>query len=361
LATFRRKPHRKSILRRDAVRIEGDTVEERSTVRSTQLKKDPAKHRARAAVVGRVVGVASSLWLVEEERAYSQPHSEPFTPTHECIAGGVVTTDNGESESLLAVGDWVEVAPTPDDERRGVIVHVRQRQTKLFRRSPTERQVQVLAANVDRAFLVHSVTLPHFSRRLLDRHLVAAEQGGVEPIVVFNKIDLPIPHQVEDAIAYYRDRLGLRVCLTSAINGDGITELRSLAEGATCVLVGASGVGKSALVNACFGISLQQVRTISRKYERGRHTTTNARLFHLPIGGKIIDTPGLREFALADLPPEELAFYFHDFDPYYPQCKYLPCTHTHEPECAVRAAVERGEIPYERYESYLLIFESLQQ
>lgn len=359
MATFRRKPHRKSILRRDAARVEGDTVEERAIARSTRLKKNIAKHRARAAFAGRIVGVASSYWLVEEEHAYHQPHSEPFTPTHECITGGVVATDNAETESLLAVGDWVEIAPTPGDDHRGVIVHIRQRKTKLFRRSPAERQVQVLAANVERAFLVHSVALPHFSRRLLDRHLVAAEQGGVEPIVVFNKIDLPIPQKVEDAIAYYRDRLGLRVCLTSATSGEGIAELGSLMHGATSVLVGASGVGKSALVNACFGLSLQQVRSISRKYERGRHTTTNARLFHLPNGGELIDTPGVREFALADLPQEELAFYFHDFDTYSPRCKYLPCTHTHEPECAVRAAVERGEIPYERYESYLLIFNSL--
>jgi len=359
MTLFRRKPHRKSILRRDSARIEGETVEEQSVALSTRLKKAPEKHRARASFVGRIVGVESNTWLVEDHYTYHQPHDVPFSPTHFCITGGVVTTDNREDESLLAVGDWVEFAHMPDDERRGVIVHVRQRQTRLFRRSPGEQEVQVIAANVERAFLVHSVALPYFSRRLLDRHLIAAEQGGVEPVIVFNKIDLGVPREIEQVIKYYRDQLGIPICRTSAIRGDGISELRALMRGVTSILIGASGVGKSALVNACFGISLQQVRAISRKYERGRHTTTNARLFHLQDGGELVDTPGMREFALAELEPEELAFYFHDFDEYSPECKYQPCTHTHEPNCAVRAAVERGVIPFERYESYLLILESL--
>lgn len=358
---FHRKPHRKSILRRDAVRIGGEEVEERSIALSTELKKDPAKHREKADIVGRIVGVASAFWLVEEESVYGAPHSEPFAATHECIVGGVVTSDNPDDESLLAVGDWVELARVPDESGKGVIVHVRQRTSRLFRQSPAERQVHVIAANVERAFFVHAVTQPYFSRRLLDRHLIAAEVGEVEPVIVFNKVDLGIPPDVEHAIAFYRDRLGIRTCLTSTVTGEGIEQVRSAMEGVTSVLVGASGVGKSALVNACFGMNLQTVRTISRKYQRGRHTTTNARLFHLPGGGQLIDTPGLREFALARIAPEELAFYFHDFDPYYPDCKYLPCTHTHEPDCAVRAAVDRGDIESERYESYVLIFESLNE
>lgn len=355
---FRRKPHRKSILRRDAARDEGLPIEERQIVRSTRLKKDPDKHRQKAELIGRVIGVASAQWLVEEQTKHATAQ-EPFSYTHECILGGLVTTDNPDDETLLAVGDWVEFARTPDDDSKGVIVHVQERSNRLFRQSPAQREVDVIVSNVERAFFVHAVTQPYFSRRLLDRHLIAAEQGGIEAIVVVNKIDLPISPEVEEAIAFYRDRIGVRVCMTSALTGDGIAELRALMAGVTSVLVGASGVGKSALLNACFNMDLQAVRAISRKYQRGRHTTTNARLFHLPNGGKLIDTPGLREFALARIEPAELAFYFHDFDPFYPHCKYLPCTHTHEPSCAVRAAVEEGAIDPARYESYLLIFESL--
>lgn len=360
MSTYRRKPHRKSILRRDAAREEGRRVEERQIVRSTQLKKDPKKHRQKAELHGRIIGVSSAQWLVEEQSRHATTQ-EPFSFTHECIVGGLVTSDNPDDETLLAVGDWVEFALAPDDERKGVIVHVQERTSRLFRRSPADREVDVIASNVKRVFFVHSTTQPHFRRRLLDRHLIAAEQGGVEPIVVINKIDLPIPPEVEEAIVFYRDRIGVRMCLTSALTGDGIPELRMLTEGVTSVLVGASGVGKSALLNAYFNMNLQAVRAVSRKYQRGRHTTTNTRLFHLPNGGKLIDTPGLREFALARLEPTELAFYFHDFDPFYPHCKYLPCTHTHEPGCAVQAAVEEGAIDPQRYESYLLIFESLNE
>jgi ribosome biogenesis GTPase len=356
---FRRKPHRKAILRDDSARLEGELLPERTVVRSTQLKKDPSKHRQKADCQGRIVGVASAVWLVEDQQSYQAPHTQPFAVSYHCIPGGVVTSDNPPDESLLAVGDWVEIAKVPDDEGKGIIVHVQARQSRLFRQSPAQRQVQVIAANVDRAFLVHAVTQPHFSRRLLDRQLIACEQGGVEPIVVMNKIDQGIAPELKETMAYYHERLGIELCLTSAVTGEGIDTLRSLMQGYTCVLVGASGVGKSALLNACFGQPIQQVREISRKYERGRHTTTNARLFHLPGGGQLIDTPGVREFALAHLHPEELAFYFHDFDPYYPQCKYLPCTHTHEPDCAVRAAVDAGLIQSERYESYVLILESL--
>ncbi len=358
MPSFRRKPHRKAILRSDAVRHSDEPLATRSVARSTRLKKDPTLHRHKADATGRIVGVASAVWLVEDSTRYNAPHDEPFSVTHQCSAGGVVTSDNPEDESLLAVGDWVEFARTLE-EGKGVIIHVQSRHSRLFRQSPSDQQIQVIAANVDRAFLVHAVTQPYFSQRLLDRHLIACEQGGVEPVIVLNKIDLGITSEIEHTIQYYRERLGYTVCLTSTITGDGIEQIHSLMQGRTSVLVGASGVGKSALLNACFGQPIQAVRAISKKYQRGRHTTTNARLFHLPGGGEIIDTPGLREFALAQLSPQELAFYFHDFDSFYPQCKYLPCTHTHEPDCAVRAAVERGEIESSRYESYVLILESL--
>jgi len=356
---FRRKPHRKAILRDDAVRQEGTVLPERSVVRSTQLKKNPTKHRQRADCQGRIVGVASAVWLVEESSSYHAANDEPFRATHQCTAGGVVSSDNPPEESLLAVGDWVDFATIPGEEGKGVIVHVRQRQNRLFRLSPSSREVDILAANVDRAFLVHAVRQPYFSRRLLDRHVVACEQGQVEPVIVINKVDLGVPPELAAALCYYHERLGVRLCYTSTITGEGLGELMALMHGCTSVLVGASGVGKSAILNACFGQPIQAVREISSKYQRGRHTTTNARLFHLPGGGKLIDTPGLREFALAQIAPEELAFYFHDFDPFYPQCKYLPCTHTHEPDCAVRAAVAAGHIQTERYDSYVRMLESL--
>jgi len=216
-----------------------------------------------------------------------------------------------------------------------------------------------LVSNVDQVIIVHSAAEPFYSRGSIDRYLIAADQGELQPILVINKIELMVEEMLEEDLAVYRDMLEIPVLFMSVVKGKGVSELIALCAGKTSVLVGPSGVGKSSIINAMFGSEIQITGEISDKYQKGKHTTTTASLLALPDNGCLIDTPGLREFGVSNVPVEELPFFFHDFDEYYPQCKYLPCTHTHEPNCAVKTAVEEGLIDELRYESYLKILESI--
>jgi ribosome biogenesis GTPase len=206
---------------------------------------------------------------------------------------------------------------------------------------------------------VNSAADPFYNRRLIDRYLISVEQGGMTPVIVINKIELMVEDMLREDLEVY-ERLGIPVIYCSCEKGTGIEKLKSAFAGKTSALFGASGVGKSSIVNACFGIELQDVREISEKYIKGKHTTTSGKLFALPSAGFLIDTPGMREFAVYDVHPDDVGYYFHEFDPYFQLCKYLPCTHTHEPHCAVKKALEDGLLDEQRYDSYLRIRESLQ-
>ena len=164
---------------------------------------------------------------------------------------------------------------------------------------------------------------------------------------------------VREDLQCYTD-LGIPLVICSCKQGTGLEELKNLFSGKTSMLAGPSGVGKSSIVNACFGVQLQDVREISTKYDKGKHTTTSARIFSLGDGAQLVDTPGIREFGITDIHIEDLSYAFHDFDNFYQNCRFLPCTHTHEPDCAVKAAVEQGLIDAGRYESYLRIRESME-
>jgi len=332
--------------------------------------------------------------------------------------------------SALAVGDIVTVAvvtdlnapPKPDiDKERmdGFILMRRLRRTALSRPKPmsakridqyqTEIFEQVIAANMDQLLIVASIAQPRFRRRLIDRYLIVAERGGLTPLLVINKIDLHRPP--DDLLEDMRD-LDMDVLCCSAATGEGIDKLRVRLAGKRSVLAGASGVGKSTLVNALIPEAEAVTRTIRTKDMRGRHTTAAAAVYYLPDpaemglvltdsatpsaahawsaekpaepetddsaspdagpdsspalpfeippGGMLVDTPGIRELGFTiDL--AELAWYFPEFDPFVHQCHFSNCTHTHEPDCAVIAAVEAGEVPARRFESYLIIRESLEE
>lgn len=271
------------------------------------------------------------------------------------------STEN-ETSTLVVIGDYVRVQALDDD--RGLIAHVEERRSHLGRTAAGGKGMQqVVAANVDVVLCTIAADRPDFRRTVIDRYIVAALLGEAEPIVVVNKIDTlddVLSELINDEMAIYRD-LGYSIFFVSAATGAGLDDLRAAIVGRTAVLVGQSGAGKSTITNALVGDESRKVGEVRDKDRRGVHTTVDSIMIPLEGGGKLIDTPGLREFGIWDLEPEELDGYFVEFQDVLRQCRYLPCTHTHEPACAVRAAVEAGEIDEGRYASYLSIYQSLKQ
>lgn len=281
-----------------------------------------------------------------------------------------------EGFTALTVGDDVTVARTPADQLSGnkqidkdradgVILSRQPRRTALSRPQPMsskrrrrydkEMPEKVVAANMDVLLIVVSTRQPPVRRGLIDRFCILAERGEMEPLIVFNKIDLAPPDAelVEELSGW-----GITVLACSALKGQGLTELLPAIQGRRSVLAGASGVGKSALVNAIVPGANLPTREIRMKDQRGRHVTAATTVHELPGSGLIVDTPGVRELATG-VEPAELPWYFPEMAELAPECRFNDCTHTHEPDCAVRAAVEGGSVPPRRYRSYLRILESL--
>lgn len=259
--------------------------------------------------------------------------------------------------SLLVTGDQVLVE---ESDGEGVVVLVKERATKLSRLvvEHARTREQVIAANVDNLVIVTSVAKPMFKQGVVDRYLISAQIGGVRPILCLNKVDLA--EKEPEAIQSYRD-MGITVVRTSCATGEGIEALRDAIKGGVSVFAGQSGVGKSSLLNALepsLGLETQEV---SRATEKGKHTTTTARLYDLGDGIRVIDTPGVRALGLWGVSVEEVGFYFPDFAEYAAQCRFRDCTHVHEPDCAVLRAVEDGAISVPRYESYLRILDSVEE
>jgi ribosome biogenesis GTPase len=271
------------------------------------------------------------------------------------------STENDRS-TLVTVGDYVRIQPL--EGGRGLVHHVEERRSRLGRDAAgREGMEHVIAANVDLILCIVDADRPDFRRTIIDRYIVAALLGEITPAVVLNKIDT-VEGELEELLREEMDiyrHLGYQTLFTSALTGEGIDELRQTIAGKTAVLVGHSGVGKSALTNIIVGDEVRRTGVVREKDRRGMHTTVGTAMLPTLDGGYLIDTPGVREFGIWDLAPEELDAYFVEFLDYLQQCKYLPCTHTHEPGCAVIAAVERGEIDEGRYASYLAIFDSLKK
>ncbi len=253
---------------------------------------------------------------------------------------------------LAAVGDWVRVNVQPGGG--GTIEVIEPRQSALVRLDPRPQGVyqQVLLANPDQAVFVFACASPSPHLRMLDRFLVIAEKQGLPALVVANKVDLVGQAEAEGIFGFYPP-IGYPVVYASARTGQGVDELRERLVGKVSAFSGPSGVGKSSLLNAIQpGLGLA-VREVSAAVGKGRHTTTVRELFPLDGGGYVADTPGMRSLALWDTEPEELDGYFPEIAPRVTACQFNDCTHTSEPGCAVRAAVEAGEVRAERYDSYL--------
>jgi len=281
---------------------------------------------------------------------------------YECLKAGKLISPNKNSK-LVAVGDRVKILPEKDDNSQKIvnatIIAVQPRETFLSRKDIITPEEQLIAANIEYLIIMASARMPDYNTRLIDRLLVASELGGLTPVICINKIDLFDEDYILSEMQIYKN-LGIEVFLLSLIEKKGVEEIKDFVSGKSSVLIGASGVGKSTLINELLNKNVQKISIVSDKTSKGKHTTSFVRSFELSGGGEIIDTPGIREFALYGIEPEELTLYFHDFDDHYENCRFMPCTHTHEPGCAIKEAVENDEISIERYESYLNIFESLQ-
>ncbi len=256
--------------------------------------------------------------------------------------------------SILAPGDHVRVEPCEDDF---CVTGVKHRKSKLSRPATKGQREQLIAANVDLLVCVVAVAQPRFKVGVLDRFLIAADMGGIAPVIVMNKTDLR--EQRPDQIRVYED-LDLPVLHTSCVTGEGIEHLRQQLRGAVSVVAGQSGVGKSSLINALDPDLEIVTQEVSDFNEKGRHTTSVSRLYHLAGGIDIIDTPGIRQLGLWDLLPEEVALYFPDIAGFALDCKFSDCSHIHEPACAVREALESGALAQVRYDSYRRIRDSLE-
>jgi ribosome biogenesis GTPase len=241
-------------------------------------------------------------------------------------------------------------APLPE----GVIERVEPRHGLLTRAS--KQREHVLVANVDQVVFVVSLVEPELKPHLIDRYLASAVQGQIHPMLCLNKADLVDPVPYQPLVGFY-NQLGVPTLLASAKMGTGIDRLRGWLRGRETVFTGQSGVGKSSLLNAIQpGLGLR-VREVSDATQKGRHTTTTAELIRLDFGGWVVDTPGVRQFQLWDVLPEEVEGFFAEFRPFVPLCGYPDCTHTHEDRCAVKRAVLRRQICPQRYISYLGLFE----
>jgi len=271
-----------------------------------------------------------------------------------------------QRSDLVAAGDRVTIKLNADGT--GSIQSVAERHSALSRTRTaphdqrnvqTERE-QVLVANPDQVVFVFSVRNPEFSPRKLDRFLVVAEMNHLPAVICANKVDLVDSDEAREMFRIY-EAIGYPVLYTSVVSGEGIEALRETLRGKVSVLAGSSGVGKSSLLNAIqAGLGLR-VKQVSEATGKGLHTTRHVELIPLDIGGYVADTPGIRSLALFDLEPAEVDAYFREIGPLVSQCQFSDCTHTHEPNCAVRAAVEDGRVSPERYDSYLRLREEQEE
>ncbi len=300
-----------------------------------QLDVDPQRCHP-----GRVLAVKGLISSVADEQG------EVFR----CATRRLLKTLATDQRHVVVAGDRVMFRPVEHTHpKEGIIERIEPRRGCISRASRGRQHI--IVSNVDQLLIVTSAAEPRLKPNLIDRLLVAGETAGLPAIVAINKIDLFDPADLQPLVGVY-SQMGYQVLLLSAKTGFGLERFRRILAGKESVVAGQSGVGKSSLLNAVDPVLRLRVEAVSSETEKGRHTTTTAELLPLACGGWVVDTPGIRQFELWDVTPEEVPGFFRDLRPYVSLCRFPDCTHTHEDPCAVKDAVADGRIDERRYESY---------
>lgn len=295
--------------------------------------------------------------VIKSTGSWYQVHAEDGE-IYDCRIKGKFRIKGIQTTNPIAVGDQVNFELEPNSGN-GVIDKLHERKNYIIRKSINlSKQAQIIAANMDQAFLVVTLASPRTSLGFIDRFLATAEAYRIPAVLIFNKLDLFNDaglEILEDYKAIY-ENIGYACYTVSAIEGTNIHIIEDLLKDKTTLFSGHSGVGKSSLINALMPDLDIKTGEVSEASDKGQHTTTFAEMHELPFGGYLIDTPGIRELGIFDIRPEELGHYFVEMRALLNQCRFHNCRHVNEPGCAVIKAVEEGGIEVSRYESYLSIF-----
>ena len=279
----------------------------------------------------------------------------------ECRIKGKFRMKGIKSTNPIAVGDMVDYdLDENSDVVTGTITNIHERKNYIVRKSVNlSHQMHIIASNLDYVFLLITINNPPTTTNFIDRFLVTAEAYGIETILVFNKIDTYTETMLDEQLfmQYIYQKIGYKCLKVSSTEGKGIDELKDLMIGKVTMFSGHSGVGKSTLVNAMEPSLHLKTKVISEQSKQGQHTTTFAEMYDLSFGAQIIDTPGIKGFGIVDMEPGEISGYFPEFFKLKDQCKFNNCLHKDEPKCAIKEALEKDEISYSRYNSYLKILE----
>jgi len=277
---------------------------------------------------------------------------------------GVMKLDDITSTNPVAVGDWVEADIENEESNTAIINEIHDRNKYINRQSPRHKhQHHIVAANLDQSLLIATLREPRTSQGFIDRFLVACEMYHVAAVIVFNKSDL---YKAKDMEKYEEwkamyEAIGYKVILVSAEKNEGLEQFGQVLKDKTTLLSGHSGVGKSSLLNTMFPGMNRKTQDVSGWSGKGQHTTTFAEMFDLSFGGRIIDTPGMREFGLVDISKPELSHYFPEMRDRLNDCQFNNCLHMNEPGCAIKEAVVNGHIHEDRYISYCGILDSIEE
>ncbi|ESU29566.1 ribosome-associated GTPase [Flavobacterium limnosediminis JC2902] len=279
----------------------------------------------------------------------------------ECRIKGKFRMKGIKSTNPIAVGDIVDYElEETTDVTTGTITNIHERKNYIVRKSVNlSHQMHIIASNIDVVFLLVTINNPPTTTSFIDRFLVTAEAYGIEAVLVFNKIDTFDEATLDEQLylQYVYSNIGYKCLRVSSTEGKGIEELKAMMKGKVSMFSGHSGVGKSTLVNALEPTLNLKTKKISEQHQQGQHTTTFAEMFDLAFGAQIIDTPGIRGFGIVDMEKQEIGDYFPEFFALKDKCKFNNCLHKEEPHCAVKEALEKDEIAWSRYKSYIQILE----
>jgi ribosome biogenesis GTPase len=277
---------------------------------------------------------------------------------------GVFKIDDITSTNPLAVGDEVEMELENELESTATITDIHARRNYITRQSPAhKKQHHIIAANIDQSLLFATLKDPKTSQGFMDRFLVTCEAYHVPAIIVFNKADIYRKKELEkyDLLQDMYTDIGYTIIRMSVITGEGVDDVKQLLTDKITLMSGHSGVGKSSFINAIFPELQLKTQDVSGWSGKGLHTTTFAEMFDLPFGGRLIDTPGMREFGIVDISKQELSHYYPEMKILINECQFNNCLHINEPGCAIKKALVEGRIHEERYVSYYNILESIEK